>query len=88
MNLVAIWVSYTRTMLAMAAAVAAISVLARLVKRGQEMVALRRTFAIAAVVLAVAVALVTMLPTESNYFVGRIQRAMEGGGVPSAAEPR
>ena len=82
-NLVAIWVSYTRTMLAMAAAVAAISIIARLVKRGQEMVALRRTFAIAAVVLAVAVALVTMLPTESNYFVGRIQRAMEGGGVTS-----
>jgi len=83
-NLVAIWVSYTRTMLAMAAVVAAISIVARLVKGGQEMLALRRAFAVGAVVLAVGVALVTLLPTESNYFVGRIQRAMEGGGGTSA----
>jgi hypothetical protein len=83
-NLVAVWVSYTRTMLAMAAVVAAISILARLLKSGQEMLAVRRALAVAAVVLAVAVALVTILPTESNYFVSRIQRAMEGGGVTSA----
>ena len=83
-NLVAIWVSYTRTMLAMAAVVAAISIFARLLKGGQEMLALRRAFTVGAVVLAVAVALVTLLPTESNYFVGRIQNAMEGGGVTSA----
>jgi hypothetical protein len=51
-NLVAVWISYTRTMLAIA---------------------------VGAVVLAVAVALVTLLPTESNYFVTRIQNAMEGG---------
>ena len=83
-NLVAVWVSYTRTMLAMAAVVAGISILARLLKRGQETLAIRRALAVAAVVVAVAVTLVTMLPTESNYFVGRIQRAMEGGGVTSA----
>jgi hypothetical protein len=82
-NLVAVWVSYTRTMLAMAALVAAISILARLLKRGQEMLALRRAVAVAAVVLAVAVTLVAVLPTESNYFVTRIQHAMEGGGVTS-----
>jgi hypothetical protein len=80
-NLVAIWVSYTRTMLAMAAVIAAISVLARLLKRGQEMLALRRALAVGAVVVAMGVALVTLLPTESNYFVGRIQRMLEGGGV-------
>lgn len=80
-NLLAIWVSYTRTMLAMAAVIAAISVLARLLKRGEEMLALRRAFAIGAVVLAVGVALVTLLPTESNYFVGRIQGMLDGGGV-------
>jgi hypothetical protein len=78
-NLVAVWVSYTRTMLAMAAVVAAISILVRLLKSGQEMLALRRVIAIGAVVLAVAVTLVTLLPTESNYFVSRIQNAMEGG---------
>ena len=83
-NLLAVWISYTRTMLAMAAVVAAISILVRLLKGGQEMLALRRALAVGAVVLAVAVALVTLLPTESNYFVGRIQNAMEGGGVGSS----
>src|SRR5690606_34673259 len=80
-NLLAVWVSYTRTMLAMAALIAAVSVVARLIKRGQEMLALRRAIAIVAVVVAVGVALVTLLPTESNYFVGRIQGMLEGGGV-------
>lgn len=76
-NLAAVWVSYTRTMLAMAAVVAAISILARLLKGGQEMLAIRRVLAIATVVVAMAVVLVTMLPRESNYFVSRIQGAME-----------
>ena len=80
-NLVAVWISYTRTMLAMAAVVAAISIVVRLLKSGQEMLAIRRVLAISAVVVAVAVALVTLLPTESNYFVNRIQNAMEGGGI-------
>jgi len=80
-NLLAVWVSYTRTMLAMAALIAAISIVARLVKRGQEMMALRRALAIATVVAAGGVALVTLLPTESNYFVARIQGMLEGGGV-------
>ena len=83
-NLLAVWVSYTRTMLAMAAVVAAISILVRLLKGGQEMLALRRALAVGAVVVAVGVALVTLLPTESNYFVGRIQNVMEGGGVGSS----
>lgn len=78
-NLVAVWVSYTRTMLAMAAVVAAISIVVRLLKRGQEMLAFRRGLAVAAVALAVGVVLVTLLPTETNYFVARIQSAMEGG---------
>ena len=83
-NLVAVWVSYTRTMLAMAAVVAAISVLARLFKRGQEGLAVRRALAVATAVVSVAVIVVTFLPTESNYFVGRIQSAMEGGSITSA----
>ena len=80
-NLVAVWISYTRTMLAVAAVVAAISILVRLLKSGQEMLAIRRVLSVAAVVVAVAVALVTLLPTESNFFVSRIQNAMEGGGI-------
>jgi len=82
-NLVAVWVSYTRTLLATAAVVAAISILARLLKGGQEMIAVRRGLAVVAVVVAVGVTLVMFLPTESNYFVGRIQAATEGGGVTS-----
>ena len=62
----AVWVSYTRTMLAMAAMVAVISIFARLLKGGQEMLAIRRVLAIITVVVAVAVVLVTMLPRRAT----------------------
>jgi hypothetical protein len=83
-NLMAVWVSYTRTLLAVALLVAAVSIIARLVKGGQEMIAVRRTLAVVAVIGTLGIALVTVLPTESNYFVSRIQGAMEGGGGSSA----
>jgi hypothetical protein len=83
-NLAAIWVSYTRTMLAQAAVAAIIAVVARLFMAGQGGVAVRRAVAIAVVVVSLGVVVVTLLPTESNYFVSRIQHALAGDSITSA----
>lgn len=83
-NLVAIWISYTRTMVVMAALVAAIAVGVRLFVRGQGAIAVRRAVATVVVVLCVAVVVVTFLPTETNYFVSRIQKAMTAPSVTTA----
>ncbi len=83
-NLGAIWVSYTRTMLAQAAVAAIIAVVARLLMRGQGDIAVRRAVAIGVVVVSLGVVAVTVLPTESNYFVSRIQHALAGESITSA----
>jgi hypothetical protein len=83
-NLAAVWVSYTRTMLAQAAAAAIIVVVARFFMAGQGGLALRRFVAIGVVVVSLAVIAVTVLPTESNFFVSRIQHALAGDSITSA----
>jgi hypothetical protein len=59
-------------------------VLARFFMAGQGGVAVRRAVTTAIVAVSVGVLVVTVLPTESNYFVERIQHALAGSSITSA----
>jgi hypothetical protein len=80
-SLVAIWLSYTRTMLAIAILMAVVPVVVRMIKGGQSVLVLRRSIGTLIVVASVAAVLLAMFPTQSRYFMSRIESAMSGTSV-------
>lgn len=82
-NVVAIWLSYTRSWLFVALLVLGVVLFARLLKAQQTRLALRRLGGIALLVIVVAAALLLLLPVQSGYFVSRLSATQGPGGIGS-----
>jgi len=74
-NILAILVSYTRTMLLMAVVAGLTVVVVRLLRRRQAGLAVKRVAALSFVAVVVGLIAVTFLPTQVEYFGERIARA-------------
>lgn len=82
-NIVAIWLSYTRSWLFVALLVLGVVLLVRLMKARQMHLALRRLGGIALLVVVVGVAVLLLLPTQSSYFISRLNATQGPGGLAS-----
>jgi hypothetical protein len=82
-NLVAIWVSYTRSWFLIAAFLLGVVLFVRLIKARQMQLAVRRLGAIVMLVVVAGSAVFLLLPTESSYFLSRVSSADGSGGIAS-----
>jgi hypothetical protein len=82
-NLGAVWISYTRSLLAIAAVIVALSLAARLMKYSTAGIAVRRALAVGALVLALFVAATLFLPIQSRFFLGRLNEVAVASSVGS-----
>lgn len=82
-NVVAIWLSYTRSWLFVALLVLGVVLFVRLIKERQMHLALRRLGGIALLVIVVGAAVMLLLPTQSSYFISRLNATQSPGGLAS-----
>lgn len=82
-DVVAIWVTYTRTLLVAAIAALLLVMVLRELKRPRGGRILRRLVAIAAVALGLLWALAVVMPAQSQYFLSRLSTASSTSGVKS-----
>ena len=80
-NLIAVWISYTRSLVLIVAAIALFVLAVRLLRRHEGGIAVRRLLSIAAVVAVVAVVAVAVFPTETSYFFERFGQTEQGQGT-------
>ena len=80
-NLVAIWVSYTRSWILIAALVLGVVLFVRLMKARQMHLAVRRLGSIVLLVVVAGAAVFLVLPTESSYFLNRLSATQGPGGL-------
>lgn len=80
-TLAALWVSYTRTLLASALVVLFVVLGVRLLKSHQAERVIRRTLAITTIVVVFGVVVFAVLPAQSRYFVSRIDMTTRTGSV-------
>jgi hypothetical protein len=82
-NVVAIWLSYTRSWLLVALVVLGVVLFVRLIKARQTRLALRRLGGIVLLVVVVGAAMLMLLPTQSSYFISRLSATQGAGGLAS-----
>jgi hypothetical protein len=80
-NLAALWVSYTRGLIVIAAVELVVVLGVRILKSHQAGRAVRRALTIGAIVVVVGTVAFVALPTESRYFASRIAQTNETGAV-------
>ena len=82
-NILAIWLSYTRSWLFVALVVLGVVLSVRLAKAQQTRLALRRLGGISLLLVVVAAGLLVFLPAQSDYFVNRLSATQTTGGLAS-----
>lgn len=87
-TLMALWVSYTRSLLVIAAAEFAVILAVRLSKSRQAGLAIRRVFTVAVILLMLGVVTLAVFPVQSQYFLSRIGEATSSGSVTGDANIR
>jgi hypothetical protein len=80
-NLAAVWISYTRSLVVIALVIIALSLLARALKGGQASLVLRRALAVSLVLVALMFGLTQLFPVQSEYFLGRLSEAAAAPSV-------
>jgi hypothetical protein len=80
-NLSAVWISYTRSLLAIAVVIVALSLAARFMKYSTAGVAARRALAVGMLVLTLAAGVTFFLPVQSRFFLGRLSEAASASSV-------
>jgi hypothetical protein len=80
-NIVAIWLSYTRSWLLVALLVFAAVLLVRLLKARQMHLAVRRLGAVVLLGVVVGAGVMLVLPTQSGYFISRLNATQAPGGL-------
>jgi hypothetical protein len=80
-NIVAIWLSYTRSWLFVAVIVLGVVLFVRVIKARQMHIALRRLGGIALLVVMVSAVVMLFLPTQSSYFISRLRSTQTSGGL-------
>ena len=81
LNMAALWVSYTRTLIVIAAVELVVVLSLRMLKANQAGRAIRRALVISVVVVVAGAAAFAVLPSESRYFMSRIAETDESGTV-------
>jgi hypothetical protein len=85
-NLTAVWISYTRSLVVIAVVVIAISLLVRVFKGSQAGIALRHAVTIGVVLGALAFGVTQFFPVQSQFFLGRISEATAASSVSEVGE--
>jgi O-antigen ligase len=80
-NIAALWVSYTRGLIVIAAVQLLVVLGLRMLKAGQAGRAMRRALTIGVIVVVAGAVAFAVLPAESRYFMSRIDETNESGTV-------
>ncbi|HJW76015.1 MAG TPA: hypothetical protein VJ787_10150 [Thermoleophilia bacterium] len=80
-NLGAVWISYTRSLLAIAAVIIALSLVVRFMKLSTAGAAVRRTMTVGVLLVALFVGATSFFPVQSQFFLGRLSEVATASSV-------